>query len=250
MTFCNITTSNSIISLRGNSTVIISGSVEFSHNQAHDLINFNRNEQKYMRLQENSDINIASNNVWSLFATKPTLARYPYPFCLFQYFSDTTSRTTVEQRNFLIRFYNNQCTLTFRSDCYDYMLVTNCLWLQESLFNDTIPLEVNNRYIQITNNSGAYKVSQVIEQTSLCACTNELHYDCHIYDLGYIYPGQTLTLPLHYYKDDTTNGVVVKTDINQQYVSPCIVLDISKNFQLIDKNCTKLHYTIGFPTDN
>ena len=46
VTFCNITNPNSIISLRENSTVIISGSVEFSHNQAHDLINFYYNEQK------------------------------------------------------------------------------------------------------------------------------------------------------------------------------------------------------------
>ena len=251
VTFCNITTTNSIISLRENSTVIISGSVEFSHNQAHDLINFNRNDQKYIRLQENSDVNIVSNNVWSLFATKQTLARYPYPFCLFQYFGATTSTTTVEQRNFLIRFSNNQCKLNFRSDCYDYMLVTNCLWLQESLFNNTIPLDVNNRYIQITNNSGVYNVSQIIEQGSLCVCTDKLHYDCHIYDLGYMYPGQTLTISLHHNKADTPNGVVVvKTDITQQYVTPCIVLDISENWQLIDENCTKLHYAIGFPTDN
>ena len=201
-------------------------------------------------MQENSDVNIVSNNVWSLFATKQTLARYPYPFCIFQYFGATTSTTTVEQRNFLIRFSNNQCKLNFRSDCYDYMLVTNCLWLQESLFNNTIPLDVNNRDIQITNNSGVYNVSQIIEQDSLCVCTDKLHYDCHIYDLGYIYPGQTLTISLHHNKADTPNGVVVKTDITQQYVTPCIVLDISENWQLIDENCTKLHYAIGFPTDN
>ena len=33
-------------------------------------------------------------------------------------------------------------------------------------------------------------------------------------------------------------------------MTPCIVLDISENLQLIGKNCTELHYTIGFPTDN
>ena len=105
--FCNITTPNSIISLRENSTVIISGSVEFSHNQAHDLINFYYNGQKYIKLQDNSDISIINNNIWSLFAAKPTLAKYPYPFCLFQYFDNITSKKTGEQQNFLIRFYNN-----------------------------------------------------------------------------------------------------------------------------------------------
>ena len=81
-------------------------------------------------------------------------------------------------------------------------------------------------------------------------CTNELYYDCHINDLGYLYPGQTLNISLHHHKIDTANAVVVKTDIDQQYVTPCIVLDISENLQLVDKHCTKLHYTIGFPTDN
>ena len=50
--------------------------------------------------------------------------------------------------------------------------------------------------------------------------------------------------------NNTINAVVVKTDINQQYVTPCIVLDISENLQLIESNCTRLNYTIGFPTDN
>ena len=85
-------------------------------------------------------------------------------------------------------------------------------------------------------------------------CINELHYDCHINDLGYLYPGLTLgltlTVSLYPRKADTTNVVLVKTDIHQQHVTPCIVLDISENMQLIERNCTRLNYTIGFPTDN
>ena len=38
--FNSITNPNSVISLKGNSTIIISGSVEFSNNDAHDLIKF------------------------------------------------------------------------------------------------------------------------------------------------------------------------------------------------------------------
>ena len=81
-------------------------------------------------------------------------------------------------------------------------------------------------------------------------CTNELHYDCHINDLGYLYPGQTFTVSLYHREADTANAVVVKTDIYQQYVTPCIVLNISENLQYIGKQCVRLHYTIGFPTDN
>ena len=42
----------------------------------------------------------------------------------------------------------------------------------------------------------------------------------------------------------------MKTDINQPYITPCIVLNVSENIQhaVADRGCIKLHYTIGFPT--
>ena len=249
--FNNITTPNGIISLKGNSTIIVSGSVEFSHNIGQDLINFYNNSIKYIIMKENSVINITYNDVWLFFATKRTGTRYQYPFCLFQYFSNNSaSLVTIDKRNFLIRFYNNQCKQAPRLSCYDYMPLTHCLWLPQSIFNHTIPLQVNSKYMQFINNSGIYNLLQIAEQSSLCVCTNELHYDCHIDDLGNLYPGQTLTTFLYHDRVDTTNAVVVKTDITQQYVTPCIVLDINENLQLIDKHCTKLHYTIGFPTES
>ena len=109
--------------------------------------------------------------------------------------------------------------------------------------------------MQFINNSGTYKLSQIIEQSSLCVCTNELHYNCHINDLGYLYPGQTLTTFLHHKRvsisnSDTSTAITVKTDINQPYIKPCIVLNVSENIQpaVANKNCNKLRYTIGFPT--
>ena len=109
--------------------------------------------------------------------------------------------------------------------------------------------------MQFINNSGTYKLSQIIEQSSLCVCTNKLHYNCHINDLGYLYPGQTLTTSLHHKRVSTGNtdratAVAVKTDINQPYITPCIVLNVSENIQpaVANKSCNKLRYTIGFPT--
>ena len=49
---------------------------------------------------------------------------------------------------------------------------------------------------------------------------------------------------------DTATAVAIKIDITQQYVTPCTVLDTNENIQFISKNCTELHYTIGFPTDS
>ena len=68
-------------------------------------------------------------------------------------------------------------------------------------------------------------------------CTDELHYDCHINDLGYLYPGQTLTVSLYYNISGTVNAVAVKSDIIQQNLPSCTVLDINENLQYINKMC-------------
>ena len=255
--FSNITTPRSIISLRGNSQVFISGLVDFAHNNVHELINFYENDIKYVMMKENSVINIIHNEVQKLFATKPTREKFPYPFCFFQYFNNSvsSSKVTAENRNYLVKFYNNRCKVEEpKSSCFDYIPITNCQWLPQSVFANARPLEVNNRYIKYVNNSGTYKLSQIIEQSSLCVCTNELNHDCHITDLGYLYAGQTLIVFLHHKRVSIRNStaVTMKTDINQPYITPCIVLNVSENIQheVADRGCIKLHYTIGFPTKN
>ena len=248
--FYNVTIQRSIISLVDNSIIIISGTVNFSYNDVHQLISFDFNDVKYIIMNENSIFNISNNKAsWPLFSTDLPKTKYPYPFCFFQYFTSSTFETTMEMRNFLIIFRDNQCNYT---RCYENIPVTNCHWLEKLSFrNNLIPFEINNYYISIINNSDNYMLSEFIEQSSLCVCTNnDLHYDCHITDLGYLYPGETLTISLHHYKANTANSVVVKTDIDQQYVKPCAILESSENLQYIDNHCTKLHYTIGFPTDN
>ena len=241
-----------VISLEGNSTIIISGTMKFSHNDVNALIDFNKNSKQYIIIKKNTILNIGYNVVKRLFNFNLPTTKYPYPFCFFQYFGlKSSNKETKASSNFLIKFNNNICYI---KNCayHIHIPISNCQCLTKSLFKNknTIPLEVNSHYIQFINNSDAtYKLSQIIEQSSLCVCTNELHYDCHINDFGYLYPGQTLTISL-YHRVAATANAVIKTDINQQYVTPCIVLDINENLQLIDEHCTKLHYTIGFPTDN
>ena len=77
--FNSITNLYSIVYFKGNSTIIISGSVELSQNLAQGLINFNHNERKYIVIKEYSSINVSNNDIQSLFGTA---ARYPYPFSL------------------------------------------------------------------------------------------------------------------------------------------------------------------------
>ena len=249
--FHNVIIRRSIISLGDNSTITISGTVNFSYNHVRHLINLDFNNVQYIIMKENSILNISKNKVWSLFSTALPKTKYPYPFCFFQYFTSSTFETTMEMGNFLIIFHDNQCNYM---RCYGNIPVTNCHWLEKLSFrNNLIPLEINNYYISIINNSDTYMLSQFIEQSSLCVCTNnESHYNCSITNLGYLYPGETLTISLHHYKVKTctANSVVVKTDIDQQYVKPCTIHGSSENLQYIDNHCTKLHYTIGFTTDS
>ena len=102
--FNGIASPHSVISLKGNSTTVIFGSIEFSSNHAHNLINFYDNERKYIIMKEYSIMNIINNNVLSLFTISPTVAKYPNVHCLFQYFSYNTNAVAMENGIFCLRF--------------------------------------------------------------------------------------------------------------------------------------------------
>ena len=156
-------TFGSVISLWGNSTLIIHGTVKFSFNNVNKLIQFHGNIQ-YIIIKENSIFNVTHNKVGSLFDINVPTTKYPFPFCFFQYFPSSKNEVKKENRKFLIQFYKNQCK---DKGCYRNITIDNCHWLVNSLFKNSsiTPLEVNNQYIQFINNSGIYKSSQIIEQS-------------------------------------------------------------------------------------
>ena len=248
--FQNISMYKSIISLTENSTIIISGTVKFLHNHVVTIIELYDNNIQYVIIIQNSSLEISHNKVQILFKTGLPTSKYPYPFCFFQYLSSLDGKNENEKPDFLIAFYYNKYYTGKHRIFYNStsMPTTNCLWLKHSMFDDYNPLEVNDHYMQFIDSFGIYKLSQIIAQPLLCVCI-DLQYDCDINNLGYLYPGQNLTISLHY-KGNTVNVVAIKTDITQQNVTSCTVLDISETLQPIYNQCSKLHYTIGFPTDN
>ena len=104
--FYNVITRISIISLTDNSTVIISGTVNFTYNHVRQLISIYFNNIQYIIIKENSVLNISHNKASSLFSITLPTTKYPYPFCFFQY-SSSTSKAIMEMRNISIKFYNN-----------------------------------------------------------------------------------------------------------------------------------------------
>ena len=148
VSFQSITGAYSIISLRGNSTIIISGIVNLSHNHVDVLIDLSDNNMKYIIIKESSVLNISHNEARLLFDINLPISKYPFPFCFFQYFTSCSSKIEMEKIDFLIRFHDSQY---YRRNYYNSIPTTNCLWLENSLFNNcyNIPLEVNNHYVQI-----------------------------------------------------------------------------------------------------
>ena len=242
ITFHAITNHDSIIALNDNSTIIIHGSVKFSNNIGHQLISFINNINQYIKLKEPSIISIHHNQVCSSFVVLPRAGTL-YQFCIFQYYTNKTHENEI----FLIEYFNNQykCNLS-ECNCYNYHLpIVNCHWLPQSAFYHMIPLDVNNQFIKYINNSDAIKANN--DQNTLCACNNQMNYDCSINDLGYLYPGETLNIIL-YHKDNGSNHhstkIIAKNDINVLDSRPCIVSSFVEVSQAITNNyCSKVTYT-------
>ena len=243
---------NAIISLRGNSTLTTIGLVNFSNNNVRALINFSKNDNQYISVNESSVIKFIRNQVCTLFHMEK-FQPIPYPHCFFQYHSTSASLDeNIKQRNFSIRFNNNKYNRT-ESNCSDEIPISKCHWLPyvQPTFKDIIPFDVSKQYIQYNNDSDIDLLS--IKQSTLCICIDEIHHNCHISELGYLYPGQTLSLFLYPISEqrnkyDTVFEVIVKTDINLPYIKPCTVLNISEHQQLVYTSCTKVEYAISFST--
>ena len=188
---------NSTIYLEKGSTITLHGLVRFLNNHVAALIYFNiNNKYQYLIIEENSVIEFSQNEVQcSLFGSE-TFEPIAYPYCFFQYFSNRNLEEDINKGNYSIIMYN--VYKTDEEDCNNCGIpISKCQWLSESAFHITPPVDVNNQYIRYINHTSILSLDT--EQSTLCICSNETHRDCHISELGYLYPGQTLETFLHYH---------------------------------------------------
>jgi len=69
--------------------------------------------------------------------------------------------------------------------------------------------------------------------------------------LGYLYPGQNLTLSLYLLPSFTFKvEVIAEIDTRQGNFTPCAVYSAKQYKQLIGGGCTNLNYRLAFPTDS
>ena len=174
-----------------------------------------------------------------------------YQNVFFQYFSNR--QLDNHHGNYSIIF--NKNIEKYTQNAYNNLPIVHCSWLKKSAYNTALPPVVNKQYIQFINASGKFNVlPQFIRKKILCHCSGNDNYpDCYKEVLGPIYAGQMMTVSLvtsrstHEYEINETKDVIVDTS------SPtaCMVTDTSGTKQSISlNNCTKLQYSIAFPSDN
>ena len=233
MTFHNITDYDSIITIKDDSFITIHGTIEFSNNSGYQLITFDDNDNQYIKIKEPSIINIHHNQVCNYFATSPCAILHP--FCIFQYYSNRT----LEQSKFSIMFYDNQSKGCY--SCYLPVFAT-CYWLPQSTFNHMIPTDINDWFMEYKNNS----IKVIDDQSMLCVCDAQMEHDCSVNNLGYLYPGEALTIFLYHENKESNNytKITVKSDTNEPHTKPCVLLSVIEQSQLISANyCSELSYS-------
>jgi len=232
------------------SDFVIDGRLKFTNNTAFFIIDFQHNSHKYIMINATSGVDINQNCLCTLFTTTTSVRANPYPYCFFQYISPKNLDSNIEYGKYSIgsfyNHYNKRLCMLRNLQNTQRVPTTNCQWLPQSSYSTSLPLDVNNKYIQYTDSTGTYnRLPHVNEPNTLCVCTNISHYDCSITD------GQTLNIPLYYYTKEHNNPNVVISIISQPDIPLCTVLDVNQHRQTLDNQsqCTLVNYTIVFPTN-
>ena len=260
VTFDNIHCANSIIYLES-SIITIEGLIKFSNNYVITIVSFWHTifsypeQYTYLMIKKSASVEISKNHVCTFFKRSKPNRFQPklHPYCFFQYISNETfTKDSSKHSNFSIKIHNNKYEPKF-PECDKGIPIANCRWLPQSTFEGIFPLDVNKHYIQYYNNNNNSDLEALnIKQSTLCICNNEMNYNCYSSDLGYLYPGQTLTIHLHsianqyMYTYNFDTEVVVKTDINLLNRNPCIILSTNEHRQFINTSCPEVRYTIAF----
>ena len=242
--FCN----ESVIHLR-ESTISFTDYSEFSANKGIGIIKYYTSKYFYITLIENATLNI-SHNYFTFFAySRIAVTQNKSPPCYFQYFH--TSQLDTYNGNYSVLFDNNN-NEKYIPNAYKNLPIVHCRWLPQSAYNTALPLTVNIQYIHVVNASGKLSstLEKLVQPKTLCYCNIDNHDDCYKELLDPIYPGQTTTVSLINSRSSYGSEVY---DVVVDTLSPtaCKVTNSSEIKQTIKYNhCTKLKYSIAFPSDN
>ena len=268
------------IILASNSSITVNGYIEFSRNYASSIIDYYYSSSVIIKVQDNTTILIIHNEIFKYFTTDIHMVgrnlldtKYTHPQCFFQYFCDKNLDNYIHFGKFSITIENN----VYKNLSFEYIFlyyydrymgienttyhtimlaltmettikITHCYWLPYSAFRTAIPLDVNRQYIQYKNNSEFLQFGGI--EKTLCYCNDEENFDCFKDELSPLYPGQTLKASFYTNVNSSEPMTIIAADIQEILATPCKVINAKEHMQITNKNCTKVKYTISFPTNN
>ena len=238
-----------------NSKISAQGYIEFFNNRMKSIIYhicIKELDCFYFSIFGSTIINITSNTISTYFIAEfeqTSSPKFNYPVCYFQYYHTKDQHIIVDNNKYK-RFIVYFDDVLISDNAFDYKFhVTHCYWLPQSAFIGIIPINVNKKMVKYTNNSNW--LPRLNQNKTLCYCKTEKDFDCYREELGILYPGQTLALPVYLVYNFTFKvEVIAEIDTNYTHFTPCTVYNAKQHKQLVGSGCNKLQYTIAFPTDN
>ena len=189
-------------------------------------------------LQENTVLDI-SQNTFSAFIHIDQSVKDEIRKCAIQYISDRGNLDNEFQQgqklNYSIVFSNNSIRDT-EVLCDDKVLcdgLMHCTWDESSVFQSSIPLQVNQRFITMKN----FKFKE--SKRPVCLCDRYGTQYCEKGEIGPFYPGQTISP-----KFSTNNTFFARIEIRRGYSSFICDNDQLKLIELKSNECKALKYTI------
>ena len=239
------------------------GNIGISKNRAYMLMN--NLENSYFVFEEQVRIEVTDNAFHSSVRKRDwiddleSMKVYDKSkICIIQFYSsrgnlDNEFLTNLSNIHYTLFLNNNIITEPHYLARYNIGLNNSCSWLANKAFKDTLSVDVMNAFIKLHNTKGDVNTIP----SKLCYCTSNSSYNCTIREVGPVFPGQLLKLPLmipslnsptlnkdHYYTMLTarTQGIPSQG---------CIIENVSEIFQIHKNyNCNEYTYTIKYSSFN
>ena len=239
------------------------GNISISKNKAYMLVN--TLENSYFVFEENVKVEIVNNTFHNAVRNRDwmeNLGLYDNTgICMIQFYSlrgnlDNEFAKNKSTFNYMLFKKNNIITQPQYLSRYELGLNINCSWLSNMAFETTSPIQVEKAFVK-SSYATSTKADVYAIPSKLCYCTDSSSYNCTKREVGPVFPGQLLKLPLmipslnsptwnkdHYYTMLTarTQGIPSQG---------CIIENVSEIFQIHKNyNCNEYTYTIKYSSFN
>ena len=218
-----------------NTQIYLHNYIELSLNQVNYFFNI-----RYLTLKENSRLNISTNTFFIFFLrhdNRMSLYREgnEHTWCVFQYINtqkNTNKNLTFKIYSIVMENNSGKCLID------GHFAVLHCDWVDDSVFMQLNPQEVNKEIIQLVNNTFA---RDMILNNYICYCRNHQKHNCTIDTLGPVYPGQNYVLNLAVSKALHTD-VFIKID--DRPITACKSQTDVVDIRLFPNTCYTITYNI------